>query len=93
MTQWFSFLSNGKKALSHTPRCHGEDSDPVPLHEHGTYKMSWISSGLRSPQFDHPVQDNENKQGEQQHVAVNLGLASPGEELQSPRGGSQKTSS
>jgi len=55
-------------------------------------EMSWISSVLRSPQFDHPVQDNEDKQGEQQHVAEHLGLAPPGKELQSTHGGSQQTS-
>jgi hypothetical protein len=45
-----------------------------------------------SPQFDKPVKDGEDQEAEEQHVAQELGLASPGKLLHSPYGGPQQTS-
>lgn len=48
---------------------------------------------LPSPQFDHPVKNSEYKESKEQHVAVDFGLASSGQKLQSAHGGSQQTTS
>lgn len=47
--------------------------------------------GKASPQFDKPVEEVKDEEAEEQHVAQELGLASPGKLLHSPYGGPQQT--
>lgn len=45
---------------------------------------------LLSPQLDEPVQDKEDEQAEEQHVAQQFGLTAPGQLLHSADGGAEQ---
>lgn len=46
--------------------------------------------GVLSPQLDEPVQDKEDKQAEEQHVAQQFGLTASGQLLHSADGGTEQ---
>lgn len=62
--------------------------------KHGTFSVGGVGWGgyvaVSSPQSDHPVENEEDKEGKQQHVAVDPGLAASGKQLQSAHRGLQK---
>lgn len=60
--------------------------------------MKWIKGPksigfLLSPELDEPVQDEENKKAEEQHVAQQFGLATSGQLLYSANGGTKQAAS
>lgn len=52
--------------------------------------MIWNQQGPSSPQLDEPVEDEEDKKAEEEHVAQQFGLAASGELLDPADGGAQK---
>lgn len=48
-------------------------------------------SALLSPQLDEPVEDKEDEEAEEQHVAQQFGLAASGQLLYSANGGTEQT--